>query len=192
MHGDLAEVGPSLLLQIIGMRDEGAILLCLEQQGKCGMIYFQDSNPVHAELDGCVGAKAFFRLLGWSSGMFRLERVPWKGKHTLTGSLERWLLEGMRHLDESRRLLHRLGNVAPGPAAGAAPHTLPREARHLLGEFQAGRSLAQALDASPLPDLEVLRHIADLVEVGVLKAERKPPARGAEGHSVLELRTQQA
>lgn len=86
-------------------------VLAIEHNGELGRIWFVEGNVIHAECGRMIGADAFFRLLAWPAGSFRLEPLSRKQppEPSIHASTMELLMEGVRLLDEAER------NDAPPP-----------------------------------------------------------------------------
>lgn len=93
---------PDLIqMQVISRASQ---VLVVEHNGELGKIWFREGNVVHAECGRMIGADAFFRLLGWPAGTFRVEPPPKKMQEpTIRASTMELLMEGVRLLDEAQR-----------------------------------------------------------------------------------------
>lgn len=91
------------LVQIQSLARASQVLV-IEHDKNLGKLWFVEGQVVHAECDRLTGNEAFFRLLRWPAGTFRvqpLEEVRPKASIT-TGTIE-LLMEGLRLADEEAR-----------------------------------------------------------------------------------------
>jgi len=73
--------------------------------GKRGAIYFGDGKLVHAVQDELEGQEAFYRLVGWDSGTFRVEFGVLPSVDTMSHEpLNGLLIEAIRRQDEAHLL----------------------------------------------------------------------------------------
>lgn len=93
---------PDLIqLQMIARASQ---VLELEHNGELGRVWFVEGNVVHAECGRMIGAEAFFRLLGWPAGTFRVQPAPHKSPEpSIHASTMELLMEGIRLMDEAAR-----------------------------------------------------------------------------------------
>ncbi len=86
-------------------------LLCLgrqtnslhfEKDGQRGVIFFEDGNIVHAEVEGIEGEEAFYEILTWDGGSFTLHKGEKPPRESIFKGWQSLLLEGLRRLDEAR------------------------------------------------------------------------------------------
>jgi hypothetical protein len=66
-----------------------------------GRVFIERGNIVHAAYREFTGAEALYQLLAWKDGEFDVEPDAAAPEHTIKGSSEQLLLEGLRRLDES-------------------------------------------------------------------------------------------
>ncbi len=69
-----------------------------------GYIYFQDGNIVHAETNHFEGEKAFYYIMSWEGGEFRVLRNQLPPRETIQKGWQSLLLESLRLKDESSDL----------------------------------------------------------------------------------------
>ena len=130
-----------------------------------------------------VGEKALYRMLRWRDGRFEFvpEAVPAGGR--IRHPSRTLLLEGMRQMDEWRKLRAdlpdrdaRIHLVVPREEVPAYDHPLTRE---VLDAVEAYRRVGEILDHCPFPDYQVLRVLHDLLGRDLLVHE--PVGGGAAG-----------
>jgi hypothetical protein len=170
MQGHVEEIPiPDLLQLFATSRKTG--LLVVQADGHTAELQLERGRVTGCVLDGrkdLPPAKCFYRLLGWTAGRFELHPVEGgvPSAPTFCEPLEVLLMEGMRQIDELRRLATSLpARVAPG---AAPPQGLAPEDEHLVALARAGGLVAAVLDAAPITDLEAAQRIAALLQRGVL------------------------
>lgn len=127
VQGNLKDISLTSLISI-NCNEMNRACLSLLKSGQKALIYFDEGNIVHAELDAQEGEEVLYEVLGWSDGDFNLEQgvePPKQSVHTPWSGL---LLEGMHRLDEFQ------GHIEPEDDAGL----------DFLQTEQAGRILAAA------------------------------------------------
>ncbi len=67
-----------------------------------GVIFFEDGNIVHTEVDGVEGENAFYEILTWEGGSFSVEKGIKAPKETIIKGWQTLLLDGMKRADEIR------------------------------------------------------------------------------------------
>ena len=174
MQGRLEEVPlPDLLQLFAASRKSG--LLVIQGPSHTAELGLERGRVTGCVIDGRTehGAeKTFFRLLSWSAGLFELRpaaapATQAEGTTSLGASLEALLMEGMRQIDE----LKRLRTIIPARLvpAGPPPPDLEEEDRALLALAMRLGQRDAVLDATPLPDLSAAERIARLLQRGFLR-----------------------
>ncbi len=98
--GSLAELGLPDLLQVLGAGQK-TVRVTMQQGGSMGVVELERGQIVHAELGGRSGEEAFYRLVTWSDGQFRIDPLIDVVSRTIQGSNDALILEGLRRLDEA-------------------------------------------------------------------------------------------
>ena len=170
MQGRLEEVPLQDLLQLFGTARKTGVL-AIQRAGHDAELEVDKGCLVRCVIDGQSGLsarKSLVRLLAWTQGNFELHRAE---PGAAPGGpppepLEHLLLEGMRQLDELRRLVPRLPTRF---TLGAAPSEGVDEHDRALLAFAAQRgSLEGILDATSLTDLEAAKRLGALLTRGLL------------------------
>ena len=76
--------------------------ISVEYGNQTGVIFFRDGDIIHAEQGDVSGDLAFFKLLEWPGGKFKLQPKVTTTSHTIKQSLNYLLLEAHRLMDERR------------------------------------------------------------------------------------------
>jgi len=100
-RGDLAEIPPFAVLQILEMGRKTGVLK-IEAETDPGSLWLQRGDPIHAETKGQVGFDAAMRLVCAKRGRFAFEPVEETPEATIKASVTELLLEAARQLDEGR------------------------------------------------------------------------------------------
>lgn len=103
VKGNLKDIS---LTNLVQLEAQSGLTGCLsvQQAEDQAHIFFVHGEIVHAELGEIAGKDAFYQILAWEDGEFRLESDIATPAHTIT---ERWsdlLLGGLHQLDESNAL----------------------------------------------------------------------------------------
>lgn len=175
MGGRLEEVPLTDLLQFFHQSHKSGTLVLYGSDG-LGKIHLRGGNIVHASLGDLEmpAEKAIYRLLTWQRGAFELmpEEEDFDGE--LKESTASFLMEGMRQLDELRRLEPELPlNGSEITLASPLPplQDLAPEELDLLRLVHDHRELREILDRSPEPDLTAAERIVALRNKGYLNYE---------------------
>jgi CheY-like chemotaxis protein len=182
--GSLTEISLMDLLQVLRMNRRSG-LLELELEGRRGTLFLSEGEVIDAEVGRFRAEKAFYRTLEWEGGKFEFRPQPVGVRQLIRRPGENLILEGLRQLDEVRRLR---GVLAPpgtrlelvrrfeGPPERLRPAT--REVLKLLGYFT---NLDDILNQSALLDLELCTTLHALVERRIVAVVAVAGARGEEG-----------
>jgi CheY-like chemotaxis protein/predicted regulator of Ras-like GTPase activity (Roadblock/LC7/MglB family) len=74
----------------------------VENDDDRGIIYFEDGNIVHTEVDRLKGEAAFYEILSWQGGNFSIKKGLKAPEETIIKGWQSLLLEGLRRADEQR------------------------------------------------------------------------------------------
>ena len=98
-HGDLAEIPPFALLQLLEMgRKTG--LLRIDSDATPGKLWLRAGDPIHAETKSQIGFDAAVALVNATAGRFAFEPNAPLPEATIEASVTHLLLEASRQLDE--------------------------------------------------------------------------------------------
>ncbi len=108
IQGDLQEMHLPNLVQLI-LQSGGTARILIRHEQQVGALYITDRQLPHAEVvlnetERLVGDEAIFYLLQWESGSFKVERAVPPPRRSLEHSWDFLLMEGLRRLDESKKL----------------------------------------------------------------------------------------
>ena len=171
MSGSIDEIPLPDLLQLLSTSRKSGVL-SVRGEGGHGRIYLRKGAIYYATIDDSYDLaprKAAFRLLTWTTGTFELEPPDEKSVlEEIQESTEALLMEGMRQLDEYRRIEGELparddalGLQAPMQAR--LRDLSPEELDVLQMVINFG-SMQTILDRSPKTDLETAQAILNLVQ----------------------------
>lgn len=178
MTGSIAEVALPDLLQLFSASKKTGVLQ-IATMSDVGSIYLEDGRVRFAVVNGDESVppeKAFYRIMVWDKGTFDLlPKVDRQFPEEIQSSIEGLLMEGMRQLDEIRRL----GDALPPlqsrmmlpmpldkPLRDASPEELDVIQLALNHE-----TLVDMMNHSGKPDPEVAEVVVALLEKGYLIAD---------------------
>jgi DNA-binding response OmpR family regulator len=193
LSGTVGELGLVDLFSSLESWQKSAIVVC-EDEARVARVWVRDGQVVDAELESLGGADAFYRLLTWEAGVFRVEFGPIHRAPAIRGATQALLLEGIRRMDEAGTLAQSLPPtlVLQVDISALAQHLseLPDEANGVLRLVDGRRPLREIVSLSPLDDLSTLAVVQRLLGDRVLRRAGKPS--GARGKPALSewLRTQ--
>jgi hypothetical protein len=170
MSGSIEEIPLPDLLQLLSTSKRSGVL-SVRGPGGHGQIYLRKGQIYYATIDDSFDLsprKAAFRLLTWERGQFDLEPPDDKSVlEEITESTEALLMEGMRQLDEFRRIEPQL---PPRDAVLEVPRPLDPPLRALraheldLLQLVLNLGLLQTIiDRSPATDLEAAQTLVGLI-----------------------------
>ncbi|MBK8692954.1 MAG: DUF4388 domain-containing protein [Deltaproteobacteria bacterium] len=178
MSGTIDEVPLVDLLQLFATSKKSGVLV-ITRDPYVGKVFLRKGQLAYASINDSaeIGAlKAVYRMLAWDTGFFELQPPDEREfDQEIDLSTEGILMEGMRQLDESRRLLSTLPpiNARLGLAIPLQPPLKDldeRELSVLQAVINTGR-IEAALDRVSYTDLEVCEVMSKLVSKGYLRVE---------------------
>jgi CheY-like chemotaxis protein len=181
--GDLSDVGVVDLVQTIELNRKSGIIHIVNRDNRRGSIFFRDGKIVDAEVGRLSGATALYRLFSWSEGQFAVEFKQIRRHDVVDTPMAPLLMEGMRRLDETTRLLEKL----PSPKAvlevdcrvlAEELADLPDEMNSVLRLCDGTRTLQEILEDSDQADLEALTSISKLFGEQIVFAREAPDPAG--------------
>ncbi len=170
MSGSIEEIPLPDLLQLLSTSRKSGVLTVRSDRGT-GKIYLRKGQIYYASIDDNFAIrpqKAIYRLLTWSTGAFELEAPDERQvMEEISESTEALLMEGVRHLDEIRRIEPELpvpGSrlAVPTPLAGRL-RDLPPEQLDIFQLVLDQGSLQGVLDNYGGSDLEAYTHLLELL-----------------------------
>lgn len=176
MSGNLSEVGLVDLLQLFTTSKKSGVLV-VRRDEDIGRIHLRRGQIVHASINensDVPALKAMYRLLTWEHGTFELEPPDEREfADEITLSTEAILMEGMRQLDELKRLESSIPAAnahlsIPSPLVPALRELNPNELDVLQLAFNHGHVEA-VLNRSKLSDLETTEILVKLLQRNYLR-----------------------
>jgi hypothetical protein len=178
MSGTIDEVPLVDLLQLFTTSKKSGVLV-MRREDDVGKIYLRRGSITHATINenSEVGPlKSVYRLLTWISGTFELDPPDDREfAEELNLSTEAILMEGIRQLDELRRLQPELPALAahlsvPSPLVPPLRDLSPVELDVLQLAFNFGH-METVLNRSRATDLETCEVLVKLMQKGYLRVE---------------------
>lgn len=178
MTGTIDEVPLVDLLQLFATSKKSGVLAIQRDSGSAGRIFLRKGAVPYASIDDqpeVPPLKAIFRMLTWESGTFELQPPDEREfSEEITLSTEGILMEGMRHLDETRRLsamLSATGRYTLSLPLAPLLKDLDANALTVLQHAWNHGRLETILDRSKLTDLDTMEVLVKLVQQRYLKLE---------------------
>ncbi len=100
-EGDLAEIPPFAVLQILEMGSKSG-LLSIEADQANGRLWLANGSPIHAETKRHSGFDAAVEIVNSTGGRFTFQPQEGAAERTIEASVTELLLEASRVLDEER------------------------------------------------------------------------------------------
>jgi DNA-binding response OmpR family regulator len=111
MEGRIEFVGLPAILEMLHFNLLTGVCILRSGDGGMGEVVFKKGEIVGARTsDGCQGAEAVFRVIGWAGGRFEFSQVSPPESALNMDPFELLMLEGLRRLDEEQRCA---GSPAP-------------------------------------------------------------------------------
>jgi CheY-like chemotaxis protein len=183
VEGRLAQIPLTDLLQLFHLnRRSGSFELrrrTADGRNERGRIYLHEGDIVQAVIGPVEGEKALFRLLTWNDGSFAFRGEVVSPPACITTTTRALLMEGMRQLDDLRRLRAELpsldAHVSLRIRSGQLPsvvHPLTQEVLLLLELYS---HVGELVDHASYPDYQVLRTLQTLVQRGIVEIRAGAP-----------------
>ncbi|MDT8316452.1 MAG: DUF4388 domain-containing protein [bacterium] len=181
IEGNLAQMSLVDILQIFGMnKKSGVLVVRREETFEEGMVFLREGKILNATTGGASGEKAVYRLLTWDSGKFEYIPKDFNPDALIGKPTDSLLMEGMRQLDEWKRMEREFPPMDSTIALKIDPSRIPRNLRPLTKEvislLSYYKNVRGILDYSSYPDYEVMMTINTLVSKGVLDLSTDKPA----------------
>jgi hypothetical protein len=172
LHGRISDLG---LLDLFTSLEDGqktAVVRC-EAPGQQARVWLREGQVVDAELGALAGHEAFWRLMTWGSGVYRVDFVDVDRAARIEGGTQGALAEALRRVDE---LVRAAESLPMGSHLRVDLDTLAEKLRDLPDEvngvlrcFDGQRTLREAMDLSPVDDLSTLAVVRRLIADGILR-----------------------
>jgi hypothetical protein len=177
MSGSIDEIPLPDLIQLLSTSRKSGVLAVRSYQA-IGRIYLRKGQLYYCSIDDAYDLtphKAFYRMLSWQTGTFELEPPDERNVlNEIQESTEQLLMEGMRQLDEMRRMASEL---PPREATVRLALPLQPKLRDLsaleLELLQTAINMGQVgavLDQAPAADADVGQMLLSLIQRGYLTA----------------------
>jgi hypothetical protein len=168
-RGDLLQVSVADLLQLLGANQRSGSLSIVTPSGQ-GEVRLVRGEIVDAAYRRVDGEKALIRLLGEAEGKFAFVGGTQQTLRRIQRPSHALLMDGMRQLDEAKRIRDTLALgqdsllavVLPRPDFGDVE-------QRVLEALLTPRVLAELLDEVPVLDLYVLTALSSLLDRGAVR-----------------------
>jgi DNA-binding response OmpR family regulator len=172
LTGSVAELGLLDVFQSLDNGKKSAVVHCAAA-ARIARVWVREGQVIDAELGPLRGDAAFWRLMTWETGGFRVELGPVEREPRIDVGTQALLREAMQRVG----LLGQLAEALPLStrltvdfgALAAHLAELPDEVNGVVRAFDGKRTLREAIDLSPLDDLNTAAVVQRLVGDGILK-----------------------
>jgi DNA-binding response OmpR family regulator len=172
LTGAVDELGLVDLFQSLESWKRTGRVIC-EQDGKRAEVWVRDGEIVDAQSGSVSGEAAFYRLLRWKRGSFRVEFGPVQREARIEPGTQRLILEAMRRVDELGRVFESLdpGSVprVDFDALAGRLAELPDEVNPVVRAVDGVRTVAELIEVAALDELTAAGIVRRLFEAGVLQ-----------------------
>src|SRR5438477_5934937 len=180
LTGAVADLGLLDVFQSLDNWKKSAVVFC-QFNGHAARVWVREGQAIDAELGPLSGEAAFWRLMTWETGQFRVEFGPVDREPRIEGGTQSLLMEAMRRVDEISRSAEEpppLTTLSVDFAALSVKLAeLPDEVNGVVRAFDGKRPLKEALELSPLDDLSTLAVVQRLLGDGILRRGDAAPAK---------------
>jgi len=185
LEGVLSEVDLVEIIQLLEMGRKSGMLI-LETGESTGDIYFAEGRPLFARTDHWSGNDAFFTMLSWKEGRFRLDPAEQDVEENVDGSRgQELLMEGVRLVDEMAEAIRCLPPGETVLAGADADEGAEEELAKLCGAFGRGATVGEALPLAGLPVFHFYPKVKDAISAGHLRVVDTVPPGSKEQVEVL-------
>ncbi len=173
LAGSTSEMGLPDLLQMFGLNQKTGMLRISKVGNLPGRIALQDGKLISAELGQMRGPKALYRLLEWGDAQFEVAPLmETRPDPDLPASVEEALMEGMRQIDEKKKLEEEyplFGRILKVIDKPPESEQSPREA-DLFQVLEVTKDMSSVTQALPWTDYEIYRMVVYFIRKGFLEA----------------------
>lgn len=182
LTGSVGDLGLLDVFQSLENWRKTALVRC-ENHGHTARVWVREGQIVDAELGPLSGAPAFWRLMTWDQGEFRVEYTQVLREARVDDGTQAQLMEAMRRVDELARVaesgLPLTAQLAVDfDALAERLGGLPDEVNQVVRCFDGKRTLREAVDLSPVDDLSTVQVVQRLVADGILRPAAQRQAGG--------------
>jgi len=171
LTGTVGDLGLVDLFTSLENWQKTATVYC-EGDGRSARVWVRDGQVIDAEVGTLAGEAAFYRLLNWDAGSFRVDFGPVAREPRTDAGTQALLMEGMRRIDEMARLADTLPLstvlAVDFPRLLAHLAEIPDELNGVLRLFDGVRTMREVIAGSPLDELSTMAAVQRLLSGGVL------------------------
>ncbi|TNF45410.1 response regulator [bacterium] len=185
LEGLLSEVELIEIIQLLEMGRKTGMLI-LETPENTGNIYFVDGQPQFARTDPWSGNDAFFTMLSWKEGRFRLDPAVQEVEENIDGHRgQELLMEGVRLVDEMKEAIRRLRPKETVFQRAENGDVLEEDMEQVCKAFEGGSTVDEAFSRTRLPVFHFYPMVRNAVSAGHLQVVDTVPSESKEQIEVL-------
>lgn len=171
LKGLLKEVDLVDIIQLIEMGRKTGVLLVESPSGD-GSIFFDQGLPIRAEIGKWSGVPAFIELLTLREGRFRLDQRSVQVEANIPRSRgQELVMEGVRLCDEMREAQRNTPPLDSVLIPGETQAKTGGDLALLVGLFQGGRTISDAVDMMELPPHRFFPLLDEAISRGYLAGQ---------------------
>jgi hypothetical protein len=187
--GTIRDLGLVDALQgLLGAR-RSAVVDC-EAYGRTARVWVKDGQVIDAELGALEGEPAFWRLMTWESGAWRIDPREVDRERRIDGGTEAALVEAMRRVEEMEKVGRELAMTTvlslDFDQLAERLAELPDEVNGVVRNFDGKRTLREAVDLSPVDDLSTIEVVRRMMAHGILRVQDARKTAIAGGKPTLQ------
>lgn len=184
IEGRLSHMSPPDIIQFLHMnKKEGELKLTLGSQ--VGHIYIKEGDIYNAVFEGVEKEKALYRLLEWNEGGFEFMPKTVDAPKKIHSSTSNLLMEGMRQIDEVKRIKERFPDQKNLLKMKVEPANLPKDLDPVIYDIvklmKVYARVKDLVDRCPLPDYEVYWTLTEMLSRGFIEEQKASDAETKQG-----------
>ncbi len=188
--GSLSQMSVVDLLQIFSMnRKDGVLVVRREKEGIEGMIFLREGEIINATVGSAKGEKALYRIIGWDTGKFEYIPKNFNPEVSIEKTTDSLLMEGMRQLDEWKRMEGEFPSLDSLIYLKVSPSKLSSKLRpatkEVLALLEFYKKVGDVVDNSSHPDFDVMMTIHTLHSKGILELRDEELKQNKKGGAPL-------
>ena len=115
LSGSLQSINLADIMQLVSNSKQSGKFILTKNTGEKGIIYINNGDIVHAEVETFVGEDAVFTLTAWNEGDFIFEEGKINVTASISSSVTSLLMESARRIDEWKLLRKKIGSIDAVP-----------------------------------------------------------------------------
>ncbi len=184
IEGKLSHMPLPDIIQFLHMnRKDGDLRLAFGSQ--TGHIYIKAGDICNATLEGVEKEKALYRLLEWNEGSFEFVPGQIDIHKKIDSSTPSLLMEGMRQVDELKRIRERFPYRKNFLKMKVEPANLPKgldpAIYGIASMMKVHARVNDIVERCTLPDYEVYRALTDMLSRGFIEEQKAVDAAAKQG-----------